>query len=172
MTDTDDKAGLTVRITVNLRPDEYDELFRHVCRIGTNISASLRQSAAMAMKEERPIPPDRVLSARDLHSARLDLAPRDPGRSAAAAGRAERSNCARATAPPLAPGRRAGDRLRCLWPISADALPASCPRNPQALNATPKSCLTFHGRRPMAGSCRVSRFGNVTRWRVKPCKQD
>jgi hypothetical protein len=48
----------------------------------------------------------------------------------------------------------------------------SCPRNPQALNATPKSCLAFHVRRPMAGSCRVSRFGDVTRWHVKPRKQD
>jgi hypothetical protein len=27
MTDTVDKVGLTVRITVKLRPDEYDELF-------------------------------------------------------------------------------------------------------------------------------------------------
>ena len=26
--------------------------------------------------------------------------------------------------------------------------------------------------RPMAGFCRVSRFGDVTRWRVKPRKQD
>jgi hypothetical protein len=62
MTDTDYKAGLTVRITVKLRPDEYDELFRHVCRIGTNMSAFLRESAARAIKEERPIPLDRVLS--------------------------------------------------------------------------------------------------------------
>jgi hypothetical protein len=61
MTDTDDKVGLTVRITVKLRPDEYDELFRHVCRIGTTMSAFLRESAARAIKEERPIPLDRGL---------------------------------------------------------------------------------------------------------------
>jgi hypothetical protein len=28
MPDTDDKIGLTVRIVVKLRPDEYDDLFR------------------------------------------------------------------------------------------------------------------------------------------------
>jgi hypothetical protein len=55
MTDTVDKVGLTVRITVKLRPDEYDELFRHVCRIGTTMSAFLRESAARAIKEERPL---------------------------------------------------------------------------------------------------------------------
>jgi hypothetical protein len=59
MTDTDDKVGLTVRITVKLRPDEYDELFRHVRRIGTTMSAFLRESAARAIKEERQIPLDR-----------------------------------------------------------------------------------------------------------------
>jgi hypothetical protein len=62
MTDTVDKVGLTVRITVKLRPDEYDELFRHVCRIGTTMSAFLRESAARAIKEEQPIPLDRTLS--------------------------------------------------------------------------------------------------------------
>ena len=50
MTETDDKVGLTVRITVKLRPDEYDELFRHVRRIGSTMSAFLRESAATAMK--------------------------------------------------------------------------------------------------------------------------
>jgi hypothetical protein len=62
MTDTVDKVGLTVRITVKLRPDEYDELFRHVCRIGTTMSAFLRESAARAIQEARPIPLDRALS--------------------------------------------------------------------------------------------------------------
>ena len=50
MTETDDKVGLTVRITVKLRPDEYDELFRHVRRIGSTMSAFLRESAATAIK--------------------------------------------------------------------------------------------------------------------------
>jgi hypothetical protein len=62
MTDMVDKVGLTVRITVKLRPDEYDELFRHVCRIGTTMSAFLRESAARAIQEARLIPLDRSLS--------------------------------------------------------------------------------------------------------------
>jgi hypothetical protein len=62
MTDTDDKVGLTVRITVKLRPDEYDELFRYVCRIGTTMSAFLRESAARAIREERPILLDGAMS--------------------------------------------------------------------------------------------------------------
>ena len=62
MTDTDDKAGLTVRVTVKLRPDEYDELFRHVRRIGSTMSAFLRESAARAIEEERPVALDPTLS--------------------------------------------------------------------------------------------------------------
>jgi hypothetical protein len=80
MTDTDDKAGLTVRVIVKLRPDEYDELFRHVRRIGSTMSAFLRESAARAIKDgetvalrrallpEIPIAPDqsnRVLTSRN-----------------------------------------------------------------------------------------------------------
>jgi hypothetical protein len=61
MPDMDDNVGLTVRITVKLRPDEYDELFRHVCRIGTTMSAFLRESAARAIKEDRLVL-DRALS--------------------------------------------------------------------------------------------------------------
>jgi hypothetical protein len=62
MTDTDDKAGLTVRVIVKLRPDEYDELFRHVRRIGSTMSAFLRQSAARVIREERPIAFDQALA--------------------------------------------------------------------------------------------------------------
>jgi hypothetical protein len=51
MTDADDKVGLTVRVIVKLRPEEYDELFRHVRRIGSTMSAFLRESAARAMKD-------------------------------------------------------------------------------------------------------------------------
>jgi hypothetical protein len=61
MTDTDDKAALTVRVTVKLRPDEYDELVRHVRRIGSTMSAFLRDSAARAIKEEQPVALDRAL---------------------------------------------------------------------------------------------------------------
>jgi hypothetical protein len=61
MTDMGDKVGLTTRITVKLRPDEYDELCRHVCRIGTTMSAFLRESAARAIKEDRAAR-DRALS--------------------------------------------------------------------------------------------------------------
>jgi hypothetical protein len=65
MTETDDKTGLTVRITVKLRPDEYDELFRHVRRIGSTMSAFLRESAARAIKAEQPVSLDRALTAPD-----------------------------------------------------------------------------------------------------------
>ena len=62
MADADDKAGLTVRVIVKLRPDEYDELFRHVRRIGSTMSAFLRESAARAIEEERPFTLDQTLS--------------------------------------------------------------------------------------------------------------
>jgi hypothetical protein len=54
MTATEGKSACTVRVTVKLRPEEYDELFRHVCEIGSTMSAFFRQSAARAMKEEHP----------------------------------------------------------------------------------------------------------------------
>jgi hypothetical protein len=62
MTDTDNKVGLTVRVTVKLRPEEYDELFHHVRQIGSTMSAFLRESAVRAIKEERPVALDRALS--------------------------------------------------------------------------------------------------------------
>jgi hypothetical protein len=55
MTDADDKVGLTVRVIVKLRPEEYDELSRHVRRIGSTMSAFLRESAARAIKEEQQV---------------------------------------------------------------------------------------------------------------------
>jgi hypothetical protein len=51
MTGVDGKRGCTVRIIVRLRPDEYDQLVRHVCEIGSTMSAFLRESAARVMKE-------------------------------------------------------------------------------------------------------------------------
>ena len=51
MTDVDGKCGCTVRIVVRLRPDEYDQLVRHVREIGSTMSAFLRESAARMMKE-------------------------------------------------------------------------------------------------------------------------
>jgi hypothetical protein len=54
MTDTNRKPACTVRVTVKLRPDEYDELFRHVRQIGSTMSAFFRESATMAMHEKRP----------------------------------------------------------------------------------------------------------------------
>jgi hypothetical protein len=54
MTDRDDKSACIVRITVRLRPAEYDELFRHVCEIGSTMSAFFRESAGRAMKEGHP----------------------------------------------------------------------------------------------------------------------
>jgi hypothetical protein len=54
MTGTERKSACTVRVTVKLRPDEYDELFRHVCEIGSTMSAFFRESAARALKEKHP----------------------------------------------------------------------------------------------------------------------
>jgi hypothetical protein len=55
MLDTEDKVGLTVRVTVKLRPDEYDGLCRHVAQLGTTMSAFLRESAARAIREAVPL---------------------------------------------------------------------------------------------------------------------
>ena len=51
MTDVDGKCGCTVRIVVKLRPDQYDELVRHVSEIGSTMSAFLRESAARVIKQ-------------------------------------------------------------------------------------------------------------------------
>jgi hypothetical protein len=56
MTGVDGKCGCTVRIVVRLRPDEYDQLVRHVREIGSTMSAFLRESAARVMKEGRASP--------------------------------------------------------------------------------------------------------------------
>ena len=39
MTGTERKPACTVRVTGKFRPDEYDELFRHVCEVGSTMSA-------------------------------------------------------------------------------------------------------------------------------------
>jgi hypothetical protein len=49
---TDEKSAGMVRITVKLRPDQYDEVFRHVREIGSTISAFCRESMAKAMREK------------------------------------------------------------------------------------------------------------------------
>jgi hypothetical protein len=51
MTQTEAKSTCTVRVTVRLRPREYDELFRQVREIGSTMSAFFRESAVKAMKE-------------------------------------------------------------------------------------------------------------------------
>jgi hypothetical protein len=51
MTDMENNSGCTVRVIVKLRPDQYDELIRHVREIGSTMSAFFRDSAARAMKE-------------------------------------------------------------------------------------------------------------------------
>jgi hypothetical protein len=56
MTDVDGKCGCTVRVVLKLRPDQYDELVRHVREIGSTMSAFLRDSAAKAMKEGASAP--------------------------------------------------------------------------------------------------------------------
>ena len=54
MTETEAKFACTVRVTVKLRPGEYDELSRHVREIGSTMSAFFRKSALQAMKEVHP----------------------------------------------------------------------------------------------------------------------
>jgi hypothetical protein len=54
MTETEAKSTCTVRVTVKLRPGEYDELSRHVREIGSTMSAFFRESALKAMKEGHP----------------------------------------------------------------------------------------------------------------------
>jgi hypothetical protein len=51
MVDMANNSGCTVRVIVKLRPDQYDELIRHVREIGPTMSAFLRESAVKAMKE-------------------------------------------------------------------------------------------------------------------------
>jgi hypothetical protein len=56
MTDAEGKCGCIVRIVVKVRPDQYDELVRHVRERGSTMSAFLRESAARAMKEGASAP--------------------------------------------------------------------------------------------------------------------
>jgi hypothetical protein len=51
MTDVDGKCNCTVRIVVKLRPDQYDQLVRHVGEIGSTLTAFLHESAARVMKQ-------------------------------------------------------------------------------------------------------------------------
>jgi hypothetical protein len=44
-----------VRIIVKLRPEQYDDLFRHVREVGSTMSAFCRESALKAMKQEQPV---------------------------------------------------------------------------------------------------------------------
>ena len=54
MSDTERQSTCTVRVTVKLRPYEYDELLRHVREIGSTMSAFFRESAVSAMEEKHP----------------------------------------------------------------------------------------------------------------------
>ena len=47
-----DRSGRTIRISVKVRPDEYDKFFSHVRDIGSNLSTFFRESAEKAMEEE------------------------------------------------------------------------------------------------------------------------
>ena len=51
MTKEEDKAVGMVRVTVKLRPDQYDELFQYVREVGSTMSAFFRESAMTAMRE-------------------------------------------------------------------------------------------------------------------------
>ena len=52
MIDVANNSGCTVRIIVKLRPEQYDELMRHVREIGSTMSAFFRESAVKAMKND------------------------------------------------------------------------------------------------------------------------
>ena len=54
MTKEEDKAVGMVRVTVKLRPDQYDELFQYVREVGSTMSAFFRESAMTAMREAHP----------------------------------------------------------------------------------------------------------------------
>jgi hypothetical protein len=65
MVDMANNSGCTVGVIVKLRPDQYDELIRHVREIGSTMSAFFRESAAKAMKEDhsdRPTLPEELKS--------------------------------------------------------------------------------------------------------------
>jgi hypothetical protein len=51
MTEAQDKSIGMVRVTVKLRPDQYDELSQYVRKVGSTMSAFFRESAAKAMRE-------------------------------------------------------------------------------------------------------------------------
>ena len=51
MIDVANNSGCTVRIIVKLKPEQYDELMRHVREIGSTMSAFFRESAVKAMKK-------------------------------------------------------------------------------------------------------------------------
>jgi hypothetical protein len=52
MTAAKDRSDRTVRITVKVRPDEYDKFCRHVRHLGSNMSAFFRESADKAMRDQ------------------------------------------------------------------------------------------------------------------------
>jgi hypothetical protein len=54
MKEAEDKSGGMVRITVKLRPDQYDELFQYVREVGSTMSAFFRDSAVKSMREGYP----------------------------------------------------------------------------------------------------------------------
>jgi hypothetical protein len=53
MTQTEAKSTCAVRVTVKLRPSEYDEISAHVREIGSTMSAFFRESALKATREGR-----------------------------------------------------------------------------------------------------------------------
>jgi hypothetical protein len=52
MTDVNDSPRM-LRVVVKLRPEQYDDLFRHVSEVGSTLSAFFRASAVKAMNEAR-----------------------------------------------------------------------------------------------------------------------
>ena len=54
MKETEAKSICAVRVTVKLRPSEYDEISSYVREIGSTMSAFFRESALKAMREPNP----------------------------------------------------------------------------------------------------------------------
>jgi len=91
MTDTANKSTCTVRVTIRLRPWEYDELSRHVRENGSTMTAFFRESAAKAMKEGHGGREDKVLTGPNLDCNQLH-SPADGDQSDRVGGAPEGSN--------------------------------------------------------------------------------
>jgi hypothetical protein len=54
MTEAEDKSVAMARVTVKLRPDQYDELFQYMREVGSTMSAFSRESSVKAIGRAHP----------------------------------------------------------------------------------------------------------------------